>query len=84
MLFVHKVGDFNKFKHQFNANDSIRKEYGCISAKAYQSIDNPDEVVVLTEWGNREQSEKWRNSQVLKDSWQKVGSNGLPKIFYLD
>ena len=84
MIFVHKVGDFEKFKSRFESNALLRKQFGSTGATAYRSLENPDEVVVISDWGNKEQAKKWSESEQLKDSWKSVGATGLPKIYYID
>ncbi len=84
VLVRHKVEDYNKWKPFYDGNESTRKKLGSKGARLFKSRDNPNELVIITEWDNVEDARKFAGSPDLKETMQKAGVKGMPEIIFLD
>ena len=44
----------------------VMKQPGYISSETMRSLDDPDQIVVVSMWQTRENWEKWKNSETRK------------------
>ena len=84
ILVRHKVQDYAKWRSCFDGLDSFHKEKGVKSAQVLRSVDNPNEVIVITEFENVDMAHKFGQLPGLKDAMQKAGVVDQPSIYFLD
>jgi heme oxygenase (mycobilin-producing) len=73
------------FEHQFSAaGDRVASQKGFVAFRLLRPLDS-DTYIVMTEWENVSDYERWKNSQAFKDSHQsadmKEYSNSTTRIF---
>ena len=84
ILVRHKVNDFAKWISSYNTLDSFHKSGGVKSSRIYKSSDNPNEVVVLTEFADVATARRFAQSEGLKSAMQNAGVADKPDIYFLD
>jgi quinol monooxygenase YgiN len=83
MILQTTVQDFSKWKSIYDSMDSVRKQFGCTGAEVFRGQENPKAVVVILQWGNLEQAQKYSQSPELKEAFQKAGVLGPPTIDFV-
>jgi heme-degrading monooxygenase HmoA len=84
-LFVrHQVADYKKWRAVFDELEPLRKSMGGADSFVYCSAENPNKVLVLTEWSNKADAQKFSQSQELKDGMQKGGVISAPEVSFSD
>lgn len=65
-----KVKDFAKWKSEFDGEEgaAMRKAGGMKSYQIFQAADNPNYVVILTEWDSVGDARKFMQSEELKEA----------------
>ncbi len=82
MYVRHTVADFAKWKPIYEDNEATRKKFGAKKADAFANIKNPNEIIVVSEWDNKEQATKFAESSDLKERLKQAGIKGAPNISY--
>jgi hypothetical protein len=80
MYVRHKVADFNKWKIVFEEVEPFRKKLGSSGSHVFCNHSNPNEVLVITDWDNKEQGIKFGHSPELKNAMERAGVLGAPEI----
>ena len=83
-MAIHKVEDYKKWKPVFDEHGSVRKKKGSKGAIIYRSSNDPNELVVITEWETLEDAKNFSMAEDLKISMKKAGVKGLPELYYLE
>lgn len=78
-----KLESYDKWKPLFNERSAMRKENGAKEANLFRNSDDPNEVVILFKWDNKENAKKYVESATLLEALQKAGIKKL-KVTYLD
>ena len=84
VLVIHKVEDYNKWKSAYDENGAMRKTYGSKGAFVFHNSNDPNHIVVMTEWKNMEKAKEFAESEELKIAMQKAGVIGQPAVYYLE
>ena len=84
VMAIQKIGDYQKWKQVFDEHGSVRKDRGSKGAIIYQSSNNPDELVIITEWQSLEAAKNFSKAERSKIAMKKAGVNGLPELHYLE
>jgi quinol monooxygenase YgiN len=84
MYVRHKVADFNKWKVVFEEVEPFRKKLGSTAAHIFRNHTNPNEVLVITDWDNKEQGLKFGQSAELKNAMERAGVLGAPEINFAE
>lgn len=74
------VEDFEKWKSTFHDNESYRTEHGERGYQVFQSVDDPNEVVVLFEWDENEDPRAFFESEEMRDIMAEAGLKGRPDL----
>lgn len=80
----HKVQDFAKWKEFYEGADEFHKKYGVIGSQVFQSADNPNELVILTEMKNLEDARKFGQSEELKEAMKTGGVSDQPHVYFTE
>ena len=78
------VEDFDARKSNFDANDAYRTDHGQRGFQVFQSADDPNEVVVLFEWDDRENARALFDSAEWQERLAKAGVKGKPDLSFLE
>lgn len=84
LMAIQKVEDFNRWKKIFEEHSSHREAMGSKGAKIIRDSTNPNEIVVITKWEDRNAAKKFASSTDLKNVMKRAGVMGFPELRYLD
>lgn len=84
VLVIHKVEDFDRWKPAYDEHGAVRKANGSKGAFVFRNTDDPNQLVVITQWENLESAKNFAESKNLKEAMQKGGVSGKPDIYYLE
>jgi heme-degrading monooxygenase HmoA len=84
VLIRHKVADYGRWKEAFDSDLTNRKRAGEIGYQVLHSIDDPREIVVLSDWQTIEEARKFMSSGELHQRMKDAGVQGSPDIHYLE
>ncbi len=71
VIVRHKVADFAKWKQAFDAYLNRRMAAGETGFRVFQSIDDPRDVTVFTDWESMEHARRFMQSDDLRKAMQK-------------
>ena len=74
------VEDFEKWKSAFHNNESYRTEHGERGYQVFQSVDDPNEVVVLFEWDENKDPRAFFESEKMREMMTEAGLKGRPDL----
>ena len=72
-----KVEDFARWKASWDAEAEFRRKAGQKRHEIFQDMDDPNTIVLLIEWENREIPEKQAESDELKQVFARAGVTGV-------
>ncbi len=67
------VEDYAKFRETFDGAVEMRKSAGALGSKVYQSVDDPNEVIIEIEFPTVDAAKAFQGSQVLRETQQRAG-----------
>jgi quinol monooxygenase YgiN len=81
-VFVHhEVADYAAWRKAYNAFAPMRRKFGVTAQAVYQSVDNPNDVVVTHDFASADQAKAFVASDELKAAMQKAGVKGAPQVW---
>jgi len=84
VMVLHHVEGYDRWKPVFDEDSDIRKDRGSKGAFILRNNNDPNHLVVITEWENLEKAKNFAESDNLKNTMQKAGVVGKPAVFYLE
>jgi hypothetical protein len=78
-----KVADYAKWRPFFDADDSNRQAAGLTNPRVYQSMDNPNELVLVFDMADVKKAKDFASSKTLKATMRKAGVTGKPDFWYV-
>ena len=84
MMIHHQVADYAAWKVAFDEHDATRREYGGGDYMLFNSVDNPNEVVVVFEWDSMDNARAFSESAELREAMQQAGVTGPPTVVYME
>ncbi|OFX56533.1 MAG: hypothetical protein A2046_14320 [Bacteroidetes bacterium GWA2_30_7] len=84
MIIRHKVTDFNRWQVAFKEMEDTRKLSGSSGAQVYRGQENPNEVLVISDWKTKEQAQQYTQSPDLKIALEKAGVISNPEITFTE
>ncbi|MGZ7068534.1 MAG: putative quinol monooxygenase [Methanobacterium sp.] len=78
-----KVESYETWKPFFDKRASTREEAGSKEAHLFLNSDNPNEVVILFKWDNKENAQKYMESDNIRKYLKNAGAE-IIDITYLD
>ena len=84
-LSILKVEDYAKWKSAFDSEDAIalRKAGEMKSYQLFQTEDDPNTVVLLTEFDNLDKARKFMQSEELQEAMKQSGVVSTLGTYYL-
>ncbi len=79
-----RIADYDTYKKVYDGMTSVRKEWGCISERAFRNSSNPSEVMVLLEWDDMRKCQEYTMSNDARDAMSRAGVQGTPEITFLN
>ena len=84
-LFIrHKTEDYAKWKSTFDSVAPMRRAAGEKTYALCHVAGDPNDIVLLNEWDNAENLQKFLQSPELKEAMQKAGVAEEPEILILE
>lgn len=80
----HSVEDFSKWKTGYDEGKSMIKSKGGKRQILYKNVDNPNELIVVTEVDSLDNARNIVQSDELKTAMHNAGVVGAPIITFLD
>ena len=74
------VADFEKWHSSFKDNESFRTENGETGYQVFQSVDDPDEIVVIFQWDENEDPRAFFQSEGMRERMADAGLTGPPDL----
>jgi hypothetical protein len=84
IINTQKVENFSKWKEGFEAGAHMRKELGITIKGIYQSVEDENQVTVISEMPNPEVAKAVLSSPEMKAAGQKAGVISIPDIKMLN
>jgi hypothetical protein len=76
------VADYPAWKRGFDEHGATRKHHGATRDQVLQSVDDPNDVLVLVEFGSPAQAHAFAADPSLKEAMSKAGIVGAPDISF--
>ena len=84
VLVIHRVEDYSKWKPIYDEDGATRKAKGSKGLFVFHNANDPNHIVVMSEWENLEKAKNFAESEDLINTMQKAGVVGRPAVFYLE
>ena len=80
-------GEFDAWKTRFEADADNRLKAGCRGIRRFQSLADPDEIIVMFDWASQEEAEKFVAAKLasrpgVTDAKRADGSAAFVNEFY--
>lgn len=76
----HTVADYATWKTGYDNHGASRKAHGAIRDEVLQSVEDPNNLLVLIEFGSTEDAKSFANDPALKEAMSTAGVIGAPDI----
>ncbi len=73
------VEDYATFREVFDGAEEMRKSAGALSSAVYQSVDDPNEVIIKIEFPTVDAAKAFQGSQELRETQQRAGLKEPPR-----
>jgi quinol monooxygenase YgiN len=80
MIVRHHVQDYAKWRQTYDAFAPTQRAGGVIEESVYQDKDDPNEVLVLHRFADRDKSAAFLASAELRETMKSAGVIGQPRI----
>ena len=67
------VQDYDRFKAVFDELRPVRKEHGAVAHRLHRGVDDPNRVVVVTEYATVDDARAFALSATLKEAQRRAG-----------
>jgi heme-degrading monooxygenase HmoA len=84
VLVRHKVKDYAKWKPLYDEHGVMRKKYGSKGARVLRNANDPNELVIITEWENLKTAHAFAEAPDLREAMERGGVADKPDIFFLE
>jgi quinol monooxygenase YgiN len=76
----HHVQDYAKWRQTYDAFAPAQRAAGVLEESVYQDKDDPNEVLVLHRFGDRDKADAFLASAELREAMKSAGVIGQPRI----
>ena len=83
MFVRHSVKNYRNWRRAYNAFGNERKDMGVIADGVYRALDDPNNVTVYHDFGDRRRATKFAASDRLKEVMKGAGVKGRPTIWFV-
>jgi len=73
MMGRASVEDYAMFRKTFEGAEEMRKAAGALSSAVFQSVDDPNEVIIQVEFSTADAAKAFQSSQELRERQQQAG-----------
>ena len=78
------VEDYANFREIFDGKEDMRQAAGASKSTVYQSVDDPNEVVVQIEFPTATAAKAFSTSEGLRNAMQQAGLKEPPRILVVN
>ena len=78
------VEDYATFRKTFDSKEDMRQAAGALSSTVYQSVDDPNEVVVHVEFPTADAAKAFSTSEGLRNAIQQAGVKEPPRMLVVN
>lgn len=78
------VAEFDEWRTHFEANESLRADHGQRGFQVFQSVEDPDEVVVVFEWDDEGNARELFDSEEMRGRLADAGVKGRPEMSFFE
>ena len=78
------VEDYAAFRKVFDDAKEMRQAAGALGSAVFQSVDDPNEVVIQIEFPTADAAKAFQGSQELREAMQRGGLQGPPRILIVN
>lgn len=78
------VEDYANFRSTFDGAEAIRQAAGALNSTIYQSVDDPNEVIIEIEFPTVDAAKAWSTSQELREVQQRAGLKEPPRTLIVN
>ncbi len=78
------VENYDTFRETFDGRAEMRKAAGALSSKVFQSVDDPNEVIIEIEFPTVEAAKAHQTSQGLRDAQERAGAKEAPRTLVVN
>jgi hypothetical protein len=81
-IFFGRVSleDYDKFRPVFDSKEEMRQAAGATKSTVYQSVDDPNEIVVRIDFPTADQAKAFSTSEGLRNAIQQAGAKEPPRM----
>ena len=83
-LFRHRVSDYGKWRSAFDDAIKMRKDGGELSSRVFRMADDPNNIVIFSEWDSLDNAVKFGQSAELQAAMQQAGVIEQPDVYLLN
>ena len=83
MIINHRISDYNLFRSVFDSLHATMNNYGETGEEVSRGDKQPNDIVIITNWGSLDQAKKYSQSREIKDAFKKAGISN-PNIYFVD
>jgi len=83
VIVRHKVADYSKWKQTFDAYLNHRMAAGETGFRVFQSIEDPRDVTVMTDWESTDRARRFMQSDDLRKTMESAGVVGSPDVNFV-
>lgn len=76
--------NYAKFRETFDGAESMRKAAGALNTAVYQSVDDPNEVIIEIEFPTADAAKAFSTSQGLREAQQRAGLKAPPRMLVVE
>jgi heme-degrading monooxygenase HmoA len=80
MIAQMHVRDYEAFKSAFDGLRPVRQDYGASSHRLHRAVDDPNEIVVVSEWATADQARAFAQSTSLKEAQERAGVDAFASL----
>jgi heme-degrading monooxygenase HmoA len=73
LIVQFQVRDYDGFKSVFDEMRPMRKEHGVTTHRLHRGVDDPNRIVVITEYATADEARAFAQSTVLKEAHKRAG-----------
>jgi heme-degrading monooxygenase HmoA len=84
LIVRHNVKDYATWKPVFDTHHAKIKSAGGTGGQVFRNADNPNEVLVLTEWNDLKKAREFTQAEDLRSTMERAGVISKPEFFFLN
>jgi hypothetical protein len=84
LIVHHKVKDYSAWRKVFDEGTLTRTRFGSTGQQVYCSLNDPNEITILTDWKEISQARAYAQSNELKEAMQSAGVISQPDVMFLN